>query len=131
MRVSLKSTRVRLLLCCWVLWCLAALSLDRWGLGGDCLAECETSLLSEGLDPVDLYKVHHHGSDSSSTEDLLEALSPAAALLSVGPNTYGHPDAGTLERIDAAGASLWRTDDDGDIEVVTDGVTVTVNGVGL
>ena len=67
-------------------------------------------------------KVGHHGSKFSSSEEFLRAVKPALAVISVGKkNRYGHPTPEALERLQAAGARILRTDEDGDIEIVSDG----------
>lgn len=72
-------------------------------------------------------KVAHHGSGTSSTPAFLAAVRPAIAVISVGArNPYGHPDAGTLARVAAAGARIYRTDRDGAVLFETDGRVLTV-----
>jgi competence protein ComEC len=90
-------------------------------LGGD----CETDGCEGAFDPgpIDVYKVHHHGSSDSSGTQLLEQMEPTLALIPVGQgNDYGHPDQGTIRRLEDAGAEILRTDQDGDLLVVSDGV---------
>ena len=75
---------------------------------------------------VDILGVGHHGAATSSGADFLSALSPTYAVISCGKNnSYGHPNDGTLERLDAAGAEVFRTDRDGTIVFVTDGTHLT------
>lgn len=64
-------------------------------------------------------KVGHHGSRGSSSPRFLEAVQPQVAVISVGPNTFGHPTAEVLQRL--AGTRLFRTDRDGSVEIITDG----------
>jgi competence protein ComEC len=60
---------------------------------------------------VQVLKVGHHGSGSSTSPELLERLSPQAALISVGRrNRYGHPHPEVLRRLESAGAEVYRTD---------------------
>ena len=60
----------------------------------------------------------HHGSKYSTTEELLEAVRPEVAVISVGKsNSYGHPAPETLERLDRAGAELYRTDLQGTVVI--------------
>ena len=54
------------------------------------------------------------------------AVSPLEAIISVGPNSYGHPSADTISRLQAAGARVWRTDQCGTIVVVSDETTYNV-----
>ena len=70
---------------------------------------------------ADLLKVGHHGSATSTSEVLLEAVRPRAALISLGRrNRYGHPAPEVLERLAGAGAEVWRTDVHGNIRVRAD-----------
>jgi competence protein ComEC len=72
-------------------------------------------------------KVAHHGSRSSTGPELLRAVGPRLAAISVGArNPYGHPDAGVLERLGAVGAQVYRTDRDGALIFETDGGELTV-----
>jgi competence protein ComEC len=96
-------------------------------LGGDCETwGCEDAL--EDLEPTTVYKVHHHGSSNGSAAWFLDALQPAIALIPVGAdNGYGHPDEGTLRRLQSrvGEENLYRTDEDGDVDVTCDGSTCT------
>ncbi len=71
-------------------------------------------------------KVGHHGSVTSTSKALLDATSPRVAVISVGPNSFGHPGRSTLNRIQEQEAVILRTDLDGAITVVTDGRRVKV-----
>jgi competence protein ComEC len=71
-------------------------------------------------------KVPHHGSRTSSGPALLDAVRPSVAVVSVGRNPYGHPDAGVVARLTAAGTDVYRTDHDGAILLETDGRALTV-----
>jgi competence protein ComEC len=93
-------------------------------LTGDAEAPVEARLLERGLlAPVDVLKVGHHGSRSSSSPGLLDATDPLLALISDGvDNDYGHPAAVTLAALAArAGLITHRTDLEGSIEVISDG----------
>ncbi|MBU1613235.1 MBL fold metallo-hydrolase, partial [Patescibacteria group bacterium] len=59
---------------------------------------------------ADYLKVGHHGSDSSSDEKFLEAVSPATAIISVGKNSFGHPSFRILKKLERAEAEILRTD---------------------
>jgi competence protein ComEC len=88
----------------------------------------ERALLGSGA-PLEaaVLKVPHHGSRTSSGPELLAAVRPAVAIVSVGGrNAYGHPDAGVLGRLTAAGADVYRTDRDGAILLDTDGRSLDV-----
>ena len=93
-------------------------------LTGDAEAPVEATLAARGLLPrVDLLKVGHHGSNSSTTPGLLDATRPAVAVISSGEgNEYGHPAPETLATLASRpDISVHRTDLDGDVEVETDG----------
>ena len=99
-------------------------------LTGDIFSEAERALLASGtaLDS-DVLKVPHHGSDSSSTRDFLSAVSPAAAVISVGEgNSYGHPHANVVERLRerVADGMLFQTAERGTVEFISDGETLWV-----
>ena len=99
-------------------------------LTGDIFAEAERALLASGaaLDS-DALKVPHHGSDSSSTPEFLSAVSPAAAVISVGEgNRFGHPDSAVVERLrEFTGQSgTYTTANHGTIELTSDGETLWV-----
>ena len=94
-------------------------------LTGDIFAEGERALLRRGaaLDS-DVLKVAHHGSGSSSTAEFLGAVSPAAAVISVGAdNRFGHPDGAVVERLRefVPDDMLLLTSERGTVEFVTDG----------
>lgn len=66
----------------------------------------------------DVLKIPHHGAKSSSSSLLLQMTTPSAAVISVGHNAYGHPSVETLARLDAAGVSVWRTDEHGAVSAL-------------
>ncbi|MBR6376143.1 MAG: DNA internalization-related competence protein ComEC/Rec2 [Oscillospiraceae bacterium] len=85
---------------------------------GDLDSQGELALLArETLPQVELYVAGHHGSDSSSSAALLAAIQPETAFISVGSNSYGLPSAKVLERLEAAGARVYRTDEFGTLEL--------------
>jgi competence protein ComEC len=72
----------------------------------------------EDHDPIqaDVLKVPHHGGDTSDPE-FLEATGSRVAIVSTGPNTYGHPNAEVIEVLRAAGMVVYRTDVSGEVTV--------------
>ena len=86
---------------------------------GDMEQEGERRLVRQIVLPdIEVLVAGHHGSDTSSTPELLEAVKPGLALISVGlDNKYGHPSWDTLVRLDQTGAKIYRTDLYGTIEV--------------
>ena len=74
------------------------------------------------LPDIEALMVGHHGSRHSTCRELLDALRPELAVISVGYNSYGHPAEETLERLTAAGAKIYRTDEKGTVTIrVKDG----------
>lgn len=91
-------------------------------LTGDAELPVERALLERGLGEVAVVKVGHHGSESSTSEALLDVTRPMLALISCGiDNDYGHPARQTLDRLAARGIGILRTDTGGTVEVVSDG----------
>ena len=92
-------------------------------LTGDIEKQVEAHLLAENrLGKIDVLKVAHHGSKTSSTEAFIEAIHPAFALISVGQdNLYRHPTPEVIERLENAHAEVMRTDIIGLITVRSDG----------
>lgn len=80
-------------------------------------------VLSVGrLKPVNYIKVPHHGSKNGLTPEFLDVVNPEIAVISVGRNnSYGHPHEEILKLLRARGIKTLRTDEVGDIEIVTDG----------
>jgi len=81
-------------------------------LEGDAEAASEaTMLFHHRVAPANLLKVGHHGSKTSTNPDFLAAVAPQDAVISVGRhNTFGHPRAEVLERLEAAQIKTFRTD---------------------
>jgi competence protein ComEC len=92
---------------------------------GDIYRDVEESLT---LTPFDLsskvLKVAHHGSKTSSSEKFLENVSPEIAIISVGENKYGHPNKEVLETLKRYGIKVLRTDREGDIKLISDGINI-------
>lgn len=76
---------------------------------------------------VDLLKVGHHGSNTSSSQDFLNQVKPEYAIIMAGKdNTYGLPKQKILDRLNKIGAKLYRTDELGTITIISDGKTIEV-----
>ena len=96
-------------------------------LTGDLGFEGEQTLLKEGLsDPVDVWKVSHHGSKYSGSEEFLKVLRPSLSLISVGKNNYGHPNPELLERLNRIGSHTETTLEHGALMLESDGHTYTL-----
>lgn len=93
-----------------------------WLLTGD-IGEGEEDVLrlTDELQQVEVLKVGHHGSKTSSSEEFLKVIQPKLAVISVGKNNFGHPSWEVVERLEAVGSRIVRTDQQGLVEVVSDG----------
>ncbi len=68
--------------------------------------------------PIRILKVGHHGSRTSTSQAFLDAWRPQIAIISCGRgNTFGHPAPEVLQRLEEVGATVYRTDRDGQIVV--------------
>jgi len=85
-------------------------------LAGDEPADLERSLIATygGFLHADFLKVGHHGSGTSTSEELLDAVRPRYAAMSVGRfNRHGHPSPDVVRRLEERDILVGRTDDDG------------------
>jgi len=70
---------------------------------------------------VDILKVAHHGSNTSSSLEFIKKVKPKIALIGVGKNNkFGHPTEDVLENLLEVGSKIYRTDEDGEITIVVD-----------
>jgi competence protein ComEC len=91
---------------------------------GDVMSEGEQEMAYQRLlRQCTVLKVAHHGSDTSSTDGFLNTVMPQIAVISVGVNDYGLPTAEVVDRLTSklGAANLYRTDQSGTIECITDG----------
>ena len=91
---------------------------------GDADAFTEKMLVKyRDIPDIELLIVGHHGSKNSSCEEFLRSAAPELAVISAGANNaYGHPAPETLERLEALGSEIHRTDEEGSVTVrVRDG----------
>ncbi|MFH1956991.1 MAG: MBL fold metallo-hydrolase [bacterium] len=73
-------------------------------------------------------KVPHHGSENSLTQNwFLDWAQPLVSIICVGPNTWGHPQSGVINRLRNYGSLVCRTDTDGTIRIVTNGKTYKIS----
>jgi competence protein ComEC len=82
------------------------------------------STLSE-VEGLDYIKIPHHGSTNGITENLLKAVMPKIAVISVGKNSWGFPRPEILDMLGNYGVKILRTDQMGNIEAATDGKNFT------
>ena len=98
---------------------------------GDAEMPTETLLMRQSLPSIEVLKVAHHGSSHSSSTSFLRTIHPQIAVISAGEgNRYGHPAEETLQRLDSAGAQVYRTDQSGHIRAISDGTTVELLELG-
>ena len=92
-------------------------------LTGDIDANVERWLIASGADVrADVLKAAHHGAKSSSSPEFLEAVGARHAVISAGyGNRFHHPHRDVIRRLAKAGASVWRTDQEGEIILSSDG----------
>ena len=85
---------------------------------GDIDTEMEQRLLERyHLPDIEALVVGHHGSKYSTSAELLDALRPETAFISVGSNSYGHPSDQAMERLAERDITIYRTDLQGDLRL--------------
>ena len=76
---------------------------------------------------TDVLKVGHHGSSTSSSEEFLNEVKPSISIIMAGKgNSYGLPKEEIVERLENVGSKVYRTDENGTIEVTSDGNNINV-----
>jgi len=82
---------------------------------GDASSTTEHEILNEyNLPDIDVLKVGHHGSKTSSSEEFINDINPKYSVISVGKNNrYGHPNKEVLNTLE--NSKIYRTDQDGSI----------------
>ena len=82
---------------------------------GDAGVEVEEDLIEKyNLQDIDILKVGHHGSKTSTSEKFINEINPKYSIVSVGKNNrYGHPNKEVLNNLDDS--KIYRTDEDGSI----------------
>jgi len=92
-------------------------------LTGDAEEQTEHRMLAKDLNlSAKILKVAHHGSKYATSQDFVDRVRPAVAIISCGEwNRYGHPAQAVLDRLKAATAKLYRTDLQGEITITTKG----------
>jgi len=82
---------------------------------GDAGVEVEENLIKKyNLQDIDILKVGHHGSKTSSGKEFIDEIEPKYSIISVGKNNrYGHPNKEVFENLDDS--KIYRTDEDGSI----------------
>ena len=95
---------------------------------GDAETDEEYDILNQGYDlSATVLKAGHHGADTSSSYSFLRAVMPKYVIIPVGKdNPHGHPDEAALCRFRDVGATVYRTDLQGDIIVKSDGNELSI-----
>jgi competence protein ComEC len=102
-------------------------------LTGDATVDSEAAMLAEAglLTDVEVLKVAHHGSHTSTSDEFLDKVTPEDAVISVGAgNTYGHPHQETLDRLATHGLTTYRTDQHGTVILTSDCNTYSIGPAG-
>ena len=100
-------------------------------LTGDAESTTENDMVNQNLvGDVDVLKVGHHGSNSSTTQAFLDKVKPEHSVISVGENSYGHPTSTILNRLVNSGSKVWRTDKNGNIVLNSNGYTYSIKANG-
>lgn len=88
---------------------------------GDAGTKAFTKLKNDLPNNIDILKVGHHGAMHVTNQEMLEILSPKIAIISTGPNNFGHPSKETLENLSSQNIKIFRTDYDNAIKISTNG----------
>lgn len=96
---------------------------------GDAESLSEGEVLDNNINvDADVLKVGHHGATTSTSKRFLDAVSPKYAVISVGvDNTYNHPTKTTMNKLEDLNIPVYRTDEQGTIECISDGTNITFN----
>lgn len=92
------------------------------------LSEGEMLKLHRGeFSGIDVLKLGHHGSSSSTSDEFLEEVNPQTAVIQLGEdNKYGHPHQETMEKLQKKEIEIYRNDINGNIILTSDGDTINV-----
>lgn len=95
---------------------------------GDAEEKSEKDIMAAGYDvSADVIKLGHHGSNTSSCDEFLEAVNPQIAVISCGKdNKYHHPSEETLLKLNKYNISYFRTDINGNVVISSDGINISV-----
>lgn len=97
-------------------------------LTGDLECPGEVAMIKSGVTKeVNVLKAGHHGSKTSTCQALLEETQPETSVISVGENNrFRHPSPEVLENLSSHGVKIWRTDQQGDLKIITDGYQYSI-----
>ncbi|MGG3737523.1 S-layer homology domain-containing protein [Aeribacillus pallidus] len=94
---------------------------------GDAGFEAEEKMLKKFNVASEILKVSHHGANTGTSLEFVNAVQPEVSVLSYGDNSYGHPTSEVIKRLQAVGSLLYSTMEQGEIVVTTNGVTYNVS----
>ena len=91
-------------------------------LTGDADEEIQDDIMrASTINPVEIFKVPHHGSKYGILEEYLDKANPKHSIVSVGKNRWGHPTEEIIHKLEIRNTKLYRTDRQGDITIISDG----------
>ncbi len=95
---------------------------------GDINTQIEEEILAHHEElSSEVLKVSHHGSRYSTSKEFLEAVDPDIAIIEVGKdNKYSHPHPELLKRLQEYGLKVYRTDQNGDVRITSDGNALNI-----
>lgn len=99
---------------------------NNWLFTGDIEEVVEKRIISKYQFDLDVLKIAHHGSSSSTTKEFLERYNPDLAIISVGKNQYNHPSPELITRLDKMNIEVFRTDKIGSITFYYENITSTL-----
>lgn len=84
---------------------------------GDIEKQAEMLIINENIS-ANILKVAHHGSNTSTSEEFINKVSPQVALIGVGENNnFGHPAENVIERLNKIACNIFRTDNHGEVKL--------------
>ena len=93
---------------------------------GDAEKSVQTQITAQ-MQPATVLKMAHHGSENGTLEDFLKVVRPSMAIIEVGKdNKYGHPAASTIDILKSLAIRIYRTDQNGTIEISSDGQNYSI-----
>lgn len=96
-------------------------------LTGDIEKEAEQEIIKETFErDIDILKVCHHGSNTSSCGNFIDYFSPEIAVIQVGKNVFGHPHENTLNTLNKRKIKIYRNDNNGAVIIESDGDSIEV-----
>jgi competence protein ComEC len=91
-------------------------------LTGDAQTEALSEVASQNQDSIEVLQAPHHGSRTGLSKGIVDVVAPKLVVISVGAaNRYGHPSQEVLRTLKEEGVATLRTDQKGDVEIVSDG----------